>query len=187
MADIQKVNSELKEEVLDLKSRSMRDNLIFRNIDDEKDENTEEVLKKFLADRLKINNVSFECVHRMKEKQIGAKTHAVKKPRLIVAKFTFFKERERVRKSTRMLKGTDYSIQEQFPEEIEKCRNPLYLLLKAARQADKKASLVKNKLYIEGKEVVLSTKAAAKPVTAVPKDTLSASTGTENDDAVTHL
>ena len=170
-----KVNSELKEELLDLKSRSMRDNLIFRNIEEKKDENTEEVLKKFLSDHLKMNNISFERVHRMREKQTGANRHSAKKPKLIVAKFNFFKERERVRKSAKMLKGTNFSIQEQFPEEIEKRRKPLYPLLKAARQADKRASLVKDRLYVEGKEVLPPVEATAKSAAATPMDTSAAS------------
>ena len=80
-----------------------------------------------------MNNVNFERVHRMKEKQSGATPHSVKKNRLIVAKFTFFKERERVRKSAKMF--THY-------------------LKQLARQADKKARLVKDRLYVEGKEVL---------------------------------
>ena len=79
MTEVLKVNGELKEELLDLKSRSMRDNLIFRNIEETMDENTEEVLKKFLSDHLKMNNVNFERVHRMKEKQSGATPNSVEK------------------------------------------------------------------------------------------------------------
>ena len=41
------------------------------------------------------------------------------KPRVIVAKFTYFKDRERVRKLAKRLKGTNFGVQEQFPEEIE--------------------------------------------------------------------
>ena len=110
----------------------MRDNLIFRNIEETKDENTEEVLKKFLSDHLKMNNVNFERVHRMKEKQSGATPHSVKKPRLIVAKFTFFKEREHVRKSAKILKELTSVFKNNF-QEIEKHRKPLYPLFKAAR------------------------------------------------------
>ena len=72
-----------------------------------------------------------------------------------------------------MLKGTNFSIQEQFREEIEKRRKPLYPLLKAARQADKKASLVKDRLYVEGKEVLAPKKDTAKAATATPMDTSS--------------
>lgn len=151
LEEVKKMNAELKEEVLDLKSRSMRDNLIFRNIPEMKDENTEEVLTLFLSQKLNINNVNFERVHRMHEKK--KKTQTVPRPKLIVAKFTFFKDRERVRKAAKMLKGTDFSIQEQFPGEIEARRKPLYPLLKAARKDEKRASMVKDRLFVEGKEV----------------------------------
>ena len=79
LTEVLKINSELKEELLDLESRSMRDNLIFSNIEEKKDENTEEVLKKILSDHFKMNNISYERVHRMREKQTGANPHTVKK------------------------------------------------------------------------------------------------------------
>ena len=52
-----------------------------------------------------------------------------------------------------MLKGTNYGIQEQFPYEIEERRKPLYPLLRSARRNRQKATLVKDKLYVDGKEV----------------------------------
>lgn len=154
LIEMKKLNSELKEEVLDLKSRSMRDNLIFRNIPEVQNENTEEVLTQFLSEKMNIENICFERVHRMWEKKSKVRTQTVQRPNLIVAKFTFFKDRERVRKAAKMLKGTNFSIQEQFPEEIEARRKPLYPLLKAARKDDKRASLVKDRLFVDGREVL---------------------------------
>lgn len=45
-------------------------------------------------------------------------------------------------------------IHEQFPEEIEKRRKPLYPLLRQARRDDKKAVLVKDKLFVNDTEVL---------------------------------
>ena len=50
-------------------------------------------------------------------------------------------------------KGRNYGIQEQFLYEIEKKRMPLYPLLRSARRNRQKATLVKDKLYVDGKEV----------------------------------
>lgn len=151
LLDMQKLNSELKEEVLDLKSRSMRDNLIFTNIPERPNVDTEDVLSQFLDNKLSISNVAFERVHRIRSKNPDIRNS--NKPPPIVAKFTFFKDREKVRKSGRLLKGTNYGIQEQFPEEIEKRRKPLYPLLRAARRDNKKAGIVKDRLFVEGREV----------------------------------
>ncbi|XP_041350420.1 uncharacterized protein LOC121369403 isoform X1 [Gigantopelta aegis] len=89
-------NKSLKSEIVDLKSRSMRDNLIFANIpekDNETPDMTENVLREFLEVNLKMDkaetaNVKFERVHRM-----GGRF----KPRAIVAKFSDCKQRQHVK------------------------------------------------------------------------------------------
>ena len=151
LSEVQKLNIELKEEVLDLKSRSMRDNLVYTNVPERHEEDTEAVLTEFLESKLNISNICFERVHRIKLKNPNGRGGPKVRP--IVAKFTFFKDRERVRKSGKMLKGTNYGIQEQFPYEIEERRKPLYPLLRSARRNRQKATLVKDKLYVDGKEV----------------------------------
>ena len=130
LSEALKLNTELKEEVLDLKSRSMRDNLVFTNIPETTNENTEAVLADFLREKMNIRNISFERVHRIRLK--NPMKLKGKKVRPIVAKFTFFKERERVRTSGRRLAGTDFGMHEQYPEEIEERRRPLYPLLRMA-------------------------------------------------------
>lgn len=42
---MREVNSNLQESIIDLKSRSMRDNLVFSGIHEERGENTEEILQ----------------------------------------------------------------------------------------------------------------------------------------------
>lgn len=149
--EMRKLNTELKEDMLDMKSRSMRDNLLFTNIQENENENTEQVLQNFLMNKMNITDISFERVHRLNRK--ASTTWQDRRPRTIVAKFTYFKDRERIRKSGRLLKGTQFGIQEQFPNEIEGRRKPLYPLLRQARQDQKKAAMVKDRLFVEGKEV----------------------------------
>ena len=48
------------------------------------------------------------------------------------------------------MKGTNVGIGEQFPAEIVTIRRELYPELKKAREAGKKAKLVRDKLIIEG-------------------------------------
>lgn len=150
VTDIMDMNKQLKEELLDIKCRDMRDNLVFTNINQAADEDTEAVLREFLASKLNIDNVSIERAHRIRPKQT---IRDRSRPLPIVAKFSFFKEREKIRKSGRLLAGTNYSIQEQFPEEIEQRRKPLYPMLRQARKEKKRAALVKDRLFIDGQEV----------------------------------
>lgn len=60
-----------------------------------------------------------------------------------------------------MLKGTNFGIQEQFPDEIEKRRKPLYPILRTARRNQQRAAIVKDKLYVDGKEVSVPLEASA--------------------------
>ena len=96
LCDPRKERHTLKDEVCYLQSQFMRNNLVFGNIQEIDSEDREKVLRQFLVEKMKIaqdlvNEIRFERVHRM-----GLKT--VRKSRNIVAKFTFFKERELVRK-----------------------------------------------------------------------------------------
>ena len=74
------------------------------------------------------------------------------RPRPIVVKFTFYKDRELVRLSApTMLSGTSFGISEQYPIEIEEKRRPLYQIAKKAREnTENKVKLVRDKLYING-------------------------------------
>ena len=131
----------MKGESIDMKSRSMRDNLLFTDISEHENEDTEQVIKIFLSDKMSKTDVSFERVHRVGRVYHRPSRQAVR-PRSIVAKFTFFKDMERVGKSANRLKGTHYGIREQFSEEIEQRRKSLYPILQKARQEKKKAVLI---------------------------------------------
>ena len=110
--------------LLHVPSRSMRDNLLFTNIDETENDkkDTEEVLNEWLDKYMGITNIAFERVHRLQIKH--TRPGEEKKPRTIVAKFTFFKDREKVRKASRRLKGTKFGMHEQFPKEVEHISQP---------------------------------------------------------------
>lgn len=97
---------------------------------------------------LKIDEyISFERVHRM-----GKPDEFRTKPRNIIAKFSFFKDREFVRRrAPQKLKNTNIWVNEQFPPEIEERRKKLYPVLRLARQKHSHVRLVVDKLYIDGK------------------------------------
>lgn len=63
----------LKDQHLDLQSRSMRDNLIFTGIDEQREESAdmfEQILNKFIEEKLGITDeIIFHRVHRMGHKQ----------------------------------------------------------------------------------------------------------------------
>lgn len=137
----------LQESIIDLKSRSMRDNLVFSGIHEERGENTEEILQEFIKRKFRIDyDVSFERVHRM-----GRWSEHNLYPRNIVAKFTYFKERELIRtRAPQKLKGSNVWVNEQFPPEIEERRKKLYPIMRLAKRDGKHVRLTKDLLYING-------------------------------------
>ncbi len=119
MTHLSEENKKIKETVIDLQARSMRDNLVFSGIPESAEEDPEATVKNFIKTYLKlpedtVENICFERVHRM-----GAKKPGAPRPRPIVAKFGYFKQKEQVKSRGRELKGTDFGVNDQFPQ-----RNP---------------------------------------------------------------
>ena len=146
---LQKENEILNKSVIDLKARSMHDNLIFYNLPESKDEDTTNLIHGLLEEKLDIKdarvNVKIDRSHRLGKPKSGTT-----RPRPIVAKFNYFQDREQIRRNARKLKGTKLAIGEQFPEEIMKIRKELYPEFKKAREAGKKATFVREKLIMDG-------------------------------------
>ncbi len=93
MTHLSEENKKIKETVIDLQARSMRDNLVFSGIPESAEEDPEATVKNFIKTYLKlpedtVENICFERVHRM-----GAKKPGAPRPRPIVAKFGYFKQK----------------------------------------------------------------------------------------------
>ena len=145
-----KKERDLKAQVLELQCRSMRDNLIFFGILKEKGKTDEDCVRKilnFIEEQLDIEAASIHIkLHRAHRMGRFNPT----KVRPIVAKFAYYPDRERVRKSAGKLKNTSYGINQQFPKEImDKCRK-LVPIMKDARVKGKDAYITVDKLYING-------------------------------------
>ena len=72
------------------------------------------------------------------------------KPRPIIAKFSFFKDKDFVLSKAPILAGTNFGVSPDFPKEIVDIRKSLLPHLKAARKRGCTAKLVYDKLYIDG-------------------------------------
>ena len=107
LKSVQKSEEEQKKRHIDLQSRQMRDNLIFHNIRDEREEEPEACYNKltdFMQDNMRVENsrsIRFDRVHRLGK-------YDATKTRPIIAKFCFFQDRELVRKSAKNLEGSQY-------------------------------------------------------------------------------
>ncbi len=143
----------MKETILDLQSRSMRDDLIFSGISETPNHSSpdpETVVKNFLLTKLKIpsgtvDKITFHHVHRL-----GSVKKDQKHPHPIIVKFEHYKHKELVKKQGQELKGTHYGMNDQFPREIQERRKTLFPIRRKFIHEGKKAIIAVDKLYIDG-------------------------------------
>ena len=141
-----------KEKILDLTVRSMRDNLVIKNVQESRGENLELKLKDILARKLKISEpevkeMVVERIHRIGKPSRGST------PRKIVVKLSS-KSKSKVMSNLKHLsKDDDIKINEQFPPEIHARRNKLWPQFTEAKRTGKEAKFNSDKLIIDNKTV----------------------------------
>ncbi|KAM3619221.1 uncharacterized protein V6R79_004722 [Siganus canaliculatus] len=153
-AELQKDKINMANSILDLQCRSMRDNIVIHGlaeVENETHQKSEELLKSFLVKELKMKPedagaVRFSRVHRLGR----TKPDQQRRPRPIVAKVVDSKMKSTVISRGKELKGSNYSISDQFPPEIMNRRRLLNPVMAEARKAKKNARLFIDKLYIDG-------------------------------------
>ena len=89
--------------------------------------------------------ISFERVHRITKSNSNNS-----KPRPLIAKFTFHKDKGLVLAQAKNLRGTKFAIARDFPKEIVEKRKLLVPILKDAKKSGHDAKLIYDKLYING-------------------------------------
>ena len=167
----------LKEEFLELKTRTMQENLLFfgnpepeqqrpNTVSNEENpihrpepENVEEQLRQFITSELRleppesVSNIKFDHVHRLGP--IRTDRNVKVNPRPIIAKFERFSDRELVRKAGMEINSnlaSKFKIREQFPKEIEDRRKMLYpAMYRLKNNPNNRVNLVRDKLYVNGR------------------------------------
>ncbi|XP_071168016.1 uncharacterized protein [Mytilus edulis] len=147
--EIDTEKNQLKEEYLKLQSHSMKYNLIFGGIvQTDEEENTETVLKNFIKTELDIpeaDEIDFQNVHRLRPRRDG-------KPRNIIARFTHYKDHERVKKVVpqKLKLKPKFTVNQQYPTEISNRRQKLLPKLKELHRRNIRASLVYDQIFVDG-------------------------------------
>lgn len=92
------------------------------------------MLQDFLQKKYKLEyEISFECVHRM-----GRWNEFSEHPRNMVAKFTYYNDREFIRiHAAQKLKGSNVLVNEQYPPEIVERRKKLYPVMRQVKKEKK--------------------------------------------------
>ena len=133
----------------DLENRSRRNNLCFDGIPEEPESQSESWRKsekkvlKILNDKMELpGDIKIKRAHR-----VGTRRQAGN-PRSIVVKFLSYKDRERVMKERRKLKGTRVFVREDYSDRVAETRRQLYPDMLEARRNGKIAYLRYNKLIV---------------------------------------
>ena len=127
-----------------LEGQSRRKNLIFHGIPEtnkETWEQSEDKIKQIINEKLKIESVSFERVHRLNTKN---------KPRPIIAKFSSFKQRSEVFQSRKNLQNTNIYINEDFTRRVRDIRRNLRPVMKTHKEAGRNVTMVYDHLIVDG-------------------------------------
>lgn len=133
----------------DAENRLRRSNVIFFGLEDDEKENwaaSEEKVIRFCAEKLELatTSVQYERVHRLGKFSIGKK-------RPIIAKLSSFRDKQSILSAARKLKGTTFSIGEDFAPSTRVARRKLVAF---ARSFDKPYKLVLDKLHLDKKVYV---------------------------------
>ena len=145
----------LEKKYLYLEAYSRRENLKFAETpksEGESQEDSRGILVEFLSNQLGFHlpeEIEFQRIHR-----IGKKGD---RPRVIIARFLRYADRERVLKNAFKLKETVFKIFEDLPKELFSLRKKYLPAFYEAKKAGKKAIFSKSeldKLFIDGKLIV---------------------------------
>ncbi|KAJ8406885.1 hypothetical protein AAFF_G00291610 [Aldrovandia affinis] len=140
-------NKRIKNTLLDVQCREMRDNLIFSGIREDNG-NPEKMVRDFMSNKLKLSpemvrDITFSRVHRMGRPVDG-------KFRPIITRFEHYKHKELVKRRGKELKGTSLWLNDHFPAEINDRRKKLSPIMKENRALNNRVALTVDRLYING-------------------------------------
>ena len=129
----------LNKEIAYLEAYSRRENLLFEGINEASEggnyDDTAAVLHEFMANVLKVEKpeeIEFQRVHRLGKRN-------AKGPRVIIARFLRFKDRQRISKLGRSPRHDVIRIYPDFPKSIQDSRRRQMSKFKAAKEAGKTA------------------------------------------------
>ena len=123
MNNLTKSASFEKERAIKLETHSRRNNLIFFRIPEEVNETsakTESLLYSFLGDELKLKEDDIDGISRESAHRLGKRNLNGEKPRPIIAKFSFYKNKEFILSNVLILAGTVFGISQDFPKRLWK-------------------------------------------------------------------
>ncbi|KAL8564100.1 hypothetical protein ACOMHN_034577 [Nucella lapillus] len=133
----------------DLEGRSKRNNLIFYGIprtEGESKTDYENMIRDMMIDKFDFTReIEFDRVHRLGNRENSP----------IIARCTFYKDKEEILRAKKNLKGSRVFVGEDLSQRVRDIRKRLTPHLKAAKGAQKRATMIYDHLLIEGSKYVL--------------------------------
>jgi hypothetical protein len=161
--DMKTMNKQMENynnKALENEAKAMKDSLIFYGFEEDpgltrndESSNCEELLREFLGKFLlhedEVGKIEIDNIYR-----VGRDT--ARKPRPILVKFHYYKQRENIRKNAfenrEAIKRAGYGVGIQQPKEIRDARKALYPIMKTEEAKGKRTYFIGKKLYINGEE-----------------------------------
>ena len=151
--------AEANDKIIDLTARSMRENLVFKNVEEKKDEREKDIKEKLTSiftERLNLKGDDLKSVEIERAHRVGRPGKpGDKRSRNIVAKLSS-RGKSVVMANLKNLTrngNNDIRIQEQFPPEVQTRRNKLWPHFIEAKKAQKNAKFSVDKLIVDNKVV----------------------------------
>ena len=135
--------NEIKEKLREIEDRSRRNNLRIDGMKEnayESWEDCERKVKQLFGETLQVKDVMIERAHR------SGKVAKGEKPRTIVLKLLNYKDKEKILKQAKKLKGTDVFINEDYSRETVEIRKRLWQEVKARRQKGERVMIRYDKI-----------------------------------------
>jgi len=137
-------NNHLEQKLIEQETYSRRENVIVSGLQEVPREDCFETAQNMFI-RMGVGPFQLQRCHRL-----GSVRTNSKNPRLLIIRFVSFQDKISVMKNRTKLKGTNVFVNDDFPQEIEKKRAALRPLMRYAKQHDPSATLVLDKLRING-------------------------------------
>ena len=154
MISYEEISLKVQSKLDSLEDYSRRSNLRIDGIEEDSRENNEilEVkLKKIFADKLGVENIPINAVHRLPKKQSNDTRHS--SPRTVIAQLSNTKDKERTMRNTWKLKGSRIYVNDDVCENTIKTRKELIPQLKKAKADGKIAYFQYNKLIVRERKL----------------------------------
>lgn len=157
--ELQEDNFKMAKELLDLQSRSMRDNIIIHGLPEPNGEAKdgkethlllEQSVRSFLTDSFTMKKPEVDTIRFCRVHHLGQPRPGVKRSRPIVARVTESRMKHAIIEKGKELKGSNLSVTDQYPPEIMRRRRLLHPIMMDARNSNSKTRLFMDKLFIDG-------------------------------------